>query len=200
MILFLNSSPRKNGVTATLLRNMEKVLKKHGIERLDVNSLKMKPCTGCLRCRPDKACVLPRDDAHRAGELINGADAIVIGLPTYWGNMTGPLKILFDRNVPAIEFLGASLFPRPMQKGKPAAIVLSSTAPFPYNQLGSQSRGAIRAVKTILHAAGCRTLPALNIVEGRYRKNAAAAAGRAEKLAGALSRRAARYVQKRTSA
>jgi multimeric flavodoxin WrbA len=194
MILFLNSSPRKNGVTAALLKAMRDALRPaHEIEWVDVNGLSLKPCTGCLRCRPDKPCALPPDDAHRVGELIRRADALVIGAPTYWGNMSGPLKTLFDRNVPVIELLGASPFPKPMQKGKPAAVVVSSAARFPYNQLPSQSRGAIRAVKTVLKSAGYRILGIQNVVERRFRKSSAHSdryEARAAKTARALGRRA----------
>jgi NAD(P)H-dependent FMN reductase len=158
MILILNGSPRKKGVTTTLLKIIADEARAAGaeVEWIDVNDLSIRPCIGCLKCRPDKMCILPRDDAHRIGELIERCSGLVVGTPTYWGNMTGPLKLLFDRNVTTFEdyILYTWRFPKPKHKGKKAAIVTASLAPFPFNQFPSQSRGALRAVKTVLNAGG----------------------------------------------
>jgi NAD(P)H-dependent FMN reductase len=167
MILILNGSPRKKGVTTTILKIIADEARSAGaeVEWVDVNDLSIRPCIGCLKCRPDKKCILPRDDAHRIGELIEGCSGLVVGTPTYWGNMTGPLKLLFDRNVTTLEdyVLYTMRFPRPKHKGKKAAIVTASLAPFPFNQLPSQSRGAIRAVKTVLNAAGFDITEQINV-------------------------------------
>jgi len=158
VILMLNGSPRKKGLTTTILWIIADEARSAGaeVEWVDVNDLSIRPCIGCLKCRPDKECILPRDDAHRIGELIENCSGLVVGSPTYWGNMTGPLKLLFDRNVPTLEHyvLNTLRFPKPKHKGKKAAIVTASLAPFPFNQLPSQSRGTLRAVKTVLNAAG----------------------------------------------
>ncbi len=167
MILILNGSPRKNGVTSSILKIIADEARSAGseVEWVDVNALSIRPCIGCLKCRPDKKCILPKDDAHRIGELIESCSGLVVGTPTYWGNMTGPLKLLFDRNVPIFEYyvLYTKCFPKPMHKGKKAAIVTASLAPFPFNQLPSQSRGALRAVKTVLHAAGFDVRKQINV-------------------------------------
>lgn len=164
MILILNCSPRINGVTSSILRVITDEACSAGakVEWVDVNALSIRPCTGCLKCRPDKKCVLPRDDGHRIGELFENCSSLVVGTPTYWGNMTGPLKLLFDRNVPTFEYIGKG-FPKPRHKGKKAIIVVSSASPFPFNQLPSQSRGAFRAVKTVLHAAGYDIKKQINV-------------------------------------
>ncbi len=158
MILILNASPRKNGVTSSLLKIIAEEARSAGaeVEWVDVNNLSIRPCIGCLKCRPDKECILPRDDAHRIAELIERCSGLVVGAPTYWGNMPGPLKLLFDRIVPALEHyeLYTMRFPQPRHKGKKAAIVTASLAPFPFNQLPSQSRGTLLAVRTVLNAAG----------------------------------------------
>ncbi len=167
MILFLNGSPRKKGVTTSLLNIIADEARSAGaeVEWVDVNDLSIRPCIGCLKCRPDKKCILPRDDAQRVGELIERCSGLVVGTPTYWGNMTGPLKLLFDRNVPILEYyvLYEKRFPRPKHRGKKAAIVTSSLTPFPFNQLPSQSRGALRAVKTVLNAAGFDIRKQINV-------------------------------------
>jgi len=84
MILFLNASPRKNGVTSTLLKIIAGEARSASaeVEWVDVNSLSTRPCIGCLKCRPDKKCILPKDDAHRIGELIERCSGLVVGTPT----------------------------------------------------------------------------------------------------------------------
>jgi NAD(P)H-dependent FMN reductase len=158
MILLLNSSPRKKGVTTSLLKIIADEARAAGadVEWVDVNDLSIRPCIGCLKCRPDKKCILPKDDGHRIGELIEKCSGLVVGAPTYWGNMPGTLKILFERNVPVLEHyeLYTWRFPKPKHKGKPAAIVTASLSPFPFNYLPSQGSGALRAVKIVLKAAG----------------------------------------------
>jgi multimeric flavodoxin WrbA len=168
-VLFLNGSPRKKGATATLLYAVADGVSSVGdmsggkkVEWIDVYNLEIRPCRGCLRCRPAGACILPADGAHRVGRLIHEADVLVVGTPTYWGNMSGSLKTLFDRLVPAFEFIGEGL-PRPVQKGKKAAIVVTSSTPWPLNQLLSQSRGAVRAVRTVLHSGGYRIVGTINL-------------------------------------
>ena len=85
MTLILNCSPRKRGVTTSLLKIVADEARASGseVEWVDVHSLSIRPCIGCLKCRPDKKCILPRDDADRVAELIERCSALVVGTPTY---------------------------------------------------------------------------------------------------------------------
>ena len=154
-ILVLNGSPRPNGTVASLLEFVTEPLSaEHEIEWIDVCQLYMKYCTSCMVCRERETCILPEDDAHIVGKKIQGADALVIGTPTHWGNMCAPLKLLFDRNVPV--FMGESRkgMPQPRQKGKRAVVVTACTTPWPFNFILPEGRGAIRAVKEVLRYGG----------------------------------------------
>lgn len=154
-ILVLNGSHRKSGTVASLLKCVtESLSAKHEIEWIDVCKLNVKYCTTCMACREKETCILPEDDAHIVGKKIQDAHALAIGTPTHWGNMCAPLKLLFDRNVPV--FMGESPkgIPVPRQKGKRAVIVTACTTPWPFNFLFPESRGAIRAVKEVLHYGG----------------------------------------------
>jgi len=44
--------------------------------------------------------------------------------------------------------------PQPRQKGKHAVVVTACTTPWPFNFILPESRGAIRAVREILHYGG----------------------------------------------
>lgn len=166
-VLMLNASPRKKGVISTLLNEIEKnITSEHSVETVEIYKLSMKPCFGCLKCRPDKKCVLPEDDAHTLAEKVKESNLLIIGSPVYWGNIPGPLKIFFDRNVTLFEYVEAKSMkkrPIPQLKGKKAILILSSASPYPYNLLTSQSRGAIRALKTILKSGGIKIDTVLNI-------------------------------------
>lgn len=162
-ILIINGSPRKNGATAKILIAIsDRISEDKKVELIHINDLNIKPCIGCMKCRPDKECVLPEDGAHLMRKKINEADALVVGTSTYWGNMSGQLKILFDRNVPLFEYIGKGI-PKPKQKGKKAVIVVTSAAPWPFNLLGSQSAGAVRAVKVVLRSAGYKIIGTINM-------------------------------------
>jgi len=168
-VLIINASPRKKGIISTLINEMSSSIKSiHSVEVVRIQDLHIKPCIGCMQCRPDKMCILPQDDAHIVAEKIKNADVLIIGSPVYWGNMPGTLKIFFDRNVPLFEYCEAKAIryiPKPRLKGKKAIIIVSSAAPFPYNLLPSQSRGTIRSIKTVLKAGGVKIISVVNVAD-----------------------------------
>jgi len=166
-ILIINASPRKKGITSTLLDELTvEINSKHTTELIQIQQLNIKPCIGCLKCRPDKVCILPRDDSHVLAEKIKQSDILIIGSPVYWGNMPGTLKIFFDRNVSLFEYCEAKAIryiPKPQLKGKKAILIVSGASPFPFNLLPSQSRGTVRSLKTILKAGGVKIISVLNV-------------------------------------
>ena len=171
-ILVLNGSPRKNGnvyialktQTEELVRKIEKDgSNKANVIWEDVNSLQIKACCGCMKCRTDKNCILPNDDAHRVAEEIKACDMLLVGTPVYWGNMNGKLKMLFDRLVPVLMGESKLGIPIPLHKGKKSVIVTACTTIFPFNYLCGQSSGALRAVKEILKSSGFRICKKVNI-------------------------------------
>ena len=168
-ILIIHASPRKKGVTSTLLDEIERLIgPAHAIEAVHIHDLQIRPCIGCMKCRPDKPCILPRDDANTLADKFRRADFIIIGCPVYWGNMPGSLKLFFDRNVPLFEYAeykAIRYIPKPQLKGKRAALVISCLAPFPYNLLRTQSRGTIGALKTILKAGGIKVEQVINVAD-----------------------------------
>jgi len=158
-ILVLNGSPRRNGTVAKLLKGIANgIHEKHTVGWIDLSVQKMRPCIACMKCRPDEECVLPEDDAHIIGRKIKDAGGLIVGTPTHWGNMSAQLKLLFDRNVPVFMGEKPNGFPIPRQKGKPAIIVTACTTPWPFNFIAAESRGAVRAVREVLHYGGYKIL------------------------------------------
>jgi len=166
-VLTIHASPRRKGVTSTLLSEIEAaIIREHEVKTLRIQDLNIRPCIGCMKCRPDKTCILPKDDSDMLAEQIRWSDFFIIGCPVYWGNMPATLKLFFDRNVPLFEYAEAKAiryFPKPRLKGKRAALVVSSVGPFPFNLMRSQSRGTISSLRTILKAGGVKIESVLNV-------------------------------------
>lgn len=156
-ILFLNASPRKKGYTAMAMGLIrEHIGSEHQIDWVDVNSLNIKPCQSCLSCRPQNECILPPDDGHKVAKLIHDADALVMGSPTYFGNITGPLKTLIDRSLTAFEEIAANglELPIPIHGGQKAVIITTCNSPAPFSALPTQGAGALSAMQIAINAGG----------------------------------------------
>jgi multimeric flavodoxin WrbA len=159
-VLIINGSPRVNGNISQSCRIIGEFLRNKNIEVDTINtySLNFRNCIGCMKCRSTNQCVLPKDDAHKFSEKLNDADAYIIASPTYWGNMSGQLKCLFERVVPTLMTENKYEFPVPLQKGKKAIILSACTTPFPFNYIFRQSRGCVAALKEILKYSGIRVV------------------------------------------
>lgn len=172
-VLFLNGSPRKNGFTVGVMKCIEEGIdSKHIVEWIHAYDLNIKPCLACLQCRPNNNCVLPEDDGHNVWHKIRSADAVIIGSPNYFGNISGPLKVLIDRNLTAFENIAASglEMPTPLHKGKNAIMVAACNSPSPFSELPNQTKGTIQAMQTVLNAGGYNILGSI-ILDGAASKN-----------------------------
>lgn len=162
-ILILNASPRPGGSIARMLDAAKLEAEEGGAQVFteSVSSLRVRPCTGCMRCRTGGRCVLPDDDAQRILQLIEACDVFLIGSPCYWGNMPGTLKVLFDRMVYGLMGESPRGMPRPLHKGKRAILITACTTPWPFNVWFRQSRGTVRALREILRWSGFRVVKSI---------------------------------------
>jgi len=126
--LVINGSPHKNGPTAKALNMIiARIKNNYEYELMYAYDLSIKPCMGCLKCRPDKECILPRDDGHLAGDKLKESDLLIIGTPSYWSNMPAPLKVIFDRNVSVLEYC-LDKPPIPKMTGKKALLIVTAAS------------------------------------------------------------------------
>ena len=161
--LLINGSPHLNGPTVNIMKMIEdKIVKTYTSEWANTYELNIKPCIGCFKCRPNSECVLKQDDSHLVGKKITETDLLIIGSPVYWGNITAPLKMLFDRNVTTfVHFLEGR--EKPKLNGKKGIIIVTGgTGPEGYMQI-NQGGGAIQAIKTVLDSGGIKLIGVLNI-------------------------------------
>ncbi len=137
-VIGFNCSPRKGGNTELLIREVFKTLEKNDIktELIQVGGKKVSGCVACMKCRKaaDGKC-------HQDNKLINEcirkmvkADAIIIGSPTYFSDISTEAKALID--VAGYALRGAG---NPLRRKIGAAVIAVRRA------------GAIHAFDSINH-------------------------------------------------
>lgn len=99
-VIAINGSPRRDGNTAILIKEVFKILENHGIET-ELIQLGNKPvhgCTACLKCREiqDGKCHIKNDHLNLCLQKMVEADGIVIGSPVYFADVTTEIKALID--------------------------------------------------------------------------------------------------------
>ncbi len=95
--LLINGSPKSRN-TRFLLELLAEELKKLEItsEILDLYNYNISTCKGCDACLKGECS--QKDDIFVVLKKMEEADAIVIGTPTYFGNVSGLVKNLMDRS------------------------------------------------------------------------------------------------------
>lgn len=97
-ILGVVGSKRKNGNTATLVLKALEAAKNEGVdtEIIYLGDYAIADCHGCEGCQDAFACVID-DDMQEIYPRLLEADAIILGSPTYFYNMSADMKALIDR-------------------------------------------------------------------------------------------------------
>lgn len=99
--LAINGSPRKGGNTEILLRKaLEPIAAAgHATDYMQVGGTRIRGCTSCGACgrMKNKRCVIEDDVFNLAFAKIVEADAVLIGSPSYFADMTAETKALVDR-------------------------------------------------------------------------------------------------------
>ncbi|HNX48209.1 MAG TPA: flavodoxin family protein [Methanomassiliicoccales archaeon] len=102
-ILAINGSPRKDGNTARLLKEITKDHADVDLDYVDLNDLKIKDCQACYFCKKNDACAL-KDDMQRLYKKLREADALVIGSPVFFGVETANVRAFVDRLYALLAF------------------------------------------------------------------------------------------------
>ncbi len=99
--LAINGSPKARGNTSLLLEGVLQPIREAGWET-ELYQLGGKPIRGCTACGQcfelcNRQCVIKNDCVNEIVEKMLRADAIVIGSPTYFADVTAEVKALIDR-------------------------------------------------------------------------------------------------------
>ena len=99
--LAINGSPRSGGNTEILLRKVLEPLETAGwsTEYRQIGGKPVRGCLACMKCveKRNGQCVIESNVVNEYLELMYAADAIILGSPTYFADVTAELKALIDR-------------------------------------------------------------------------------------------------------
>ena len=97
-VLGIVGSKRKNGNTATLVKEALEKAENEGLETeiIYLGSMNIKGCTGCEQCKDTYRCIINDDMQGLYGKIMS-ADAMIVGSPTYFYNISSDLKALIER-------------------------------------------------------------------------------------------------------
>ena len=97
-VLGIVGSKRKTGNTAYLVRQALNTIESKDVETemIFLGDYNIRGCTGCEGCKNTYKCII-KDDMQKIYPLIINSDAIVLGSPTYFYNITADMKAFIER-------------------------------------------------------------------------------------------------------
>lgn len=154
--LIWNGSPRKNGDTMFLLRELIRQL--HGdIKIIDTYSCNIRPCIDCRYCCRQIGCS-QKDGMQEIYSYIIECDHVVVASPIYFSELTGPLLSAASRLqmfYAAQKFLHHNLIAKPKQGavilcggGDGSAQTAEMTAETLLREMGAAPAAAITSLRT----------------------------------------------------
>ncbi|NLN72161.1 MAG: flavodoxin family protein [Thermoplasmatales archaeon] len=121
--LVILGSPRKGANSETIAMAMAGASEKKGntVKTYRLNDLKnVKGCQGCNACKEKGYCIVKDDHALILAD-VKDADSIIMASPTYYGEVSGQLRLFMDR---FYSFLDGGM-KSTMPKGKKVAICVT---------------------------------------------------------------------------
>ena len=97
-VIGISGSPRKGGNTEILIRYALDPFRELGweVKEFFISENIINPCIGCDGCKATGSCEI-KDDMNFIYNEFTSCDALIIGSPAYYRNITAQLKALFDR-------------------------------------------------------------------------------------------------------
>jgi len=99
-VVGISGSPRKDGNTECLVKEClhEFAINGWTVSKFFLSEKTVSPCIGCETCVDSGICVIYDDDAACLFDELESCDAVIIGSPVYYRNITAQLKAVFDRS------------------------------------------------------------------------------------------------------
>lgn len=100
-VVAINGSARRGGNTAQLIETAFGPLREAGIEceLVELGAKEVRGCTGCRTCfeKKDGQCHGRADFGNEVIDRLRDADAIILGSPTYFADVSSEMKAIIDR-------------------------------------------------------------------------------------------------------
>lgn len=101
-VVAVNGSARVDGNTAAMIKSVFEVLEHEGIETemIQLGGKPLRGCMACMKCweNKDGQCVIKGDQLNEIVARMVAADALILGSPTYFADVTAEMKALIDRS------------------------------------------------------------------------------------------------------
>ena len=132
-IIAINTSPRKEWNTGTLIREAAKGAESQGAQVKVMDLYQLDKFTGCVSCF---GCKLPghegkciyQDGLAPVLEEIRTADGLIIGTPNYLGDASAGFRALYERLI--FQYITYKTAPRSYSARKiPVLFIMTSNAP-----------------------------------------------------------------------
>lgn len=162
-------SPRTNGSSAIIVDKVIQGMKETNIvvSRYCLGDMSINFCLGCKRCYEDGGRCVQNDDMDVIMNDLIESDIIIIASPSYWGDITGQLKVFFDRSTP---YCDTNEKRRNIPKGKKGISIAI--------RAGQSNRENIHIIESIEHyfghlgikPIGSLSIKGVNTIEDLYKK------------------------------
>ena len=132
-VVVVNGSPRKNWNTDTLLKKVADGAQSQGAEvkMFYLYDLKFTGCRGCMACKLKGGKSLGRcaikDDLTTVLNEAHDADAVVMGSPIYWHELSGMMRCFIERFL--FQYLNYDDPSKPLSTEKNTALVCTMNMP-----------------------------------------------------------------------
>jgi multimeric flavodoxin WrbA len=99
-ILGIIGSPRKLGNSEIMVKEISRrIPEPHRLRLLRLADFAIRPCRGCYHCLFGEQRCVQKDDFQTVLDAVVGADALILGAPTYFLGANGALKGFIDRGL-----------------------------------------------------------------------------------------------------
>ena len=132
-VIAINGSPRKNWNTDVLLKKTLEGAASVGAETemVYLYDLQFRGCISCLACKLQNGKSLGRcalkDDLAPVLERLHEADAVVMGSPIYFSEVTGEMRSFIERFL--FQYLNYDNFSKPLSPAKKTAMLYTMNCP-----------------------------------------------------------------------
>ena len=153
----INTSPRKNWNTATLVKEAAKGAEQTGAEVLYFDLYEQEKFTGCISCfgcklAPNEGRCICRDGLAPVLQAIRESDAVIIGTPNYLGQPSAVFRALYERLV--FQNITYQKEKRSYYEAKtPALFIMTSNVPEEGYREGSMYASMIQSYKNGLEGS-----------------------------------------------